>query len=165
MFSHFLTSLKTNGSLTTDLIVLGIILLIFFFYGIYFGKNRLISLIVSFYPAMFLYGIFPFATKLMILHGGNLILLNKILIFLIFLIPLDIIIARFVSVDSGYGGAEHYLRIGVSALILVALTLIFTYSVISFDSLYNFSSHIDALFTSTRIFWWYIAPFAILFFL
>ncbi len=166
MFSNFLTTIKTSGPLTIDIIVLVLIFIIFLFYGIYFGRNRLISLVLAFYPAMFLYNLFPYLAKLIILHGDTLILLNKVIIFLIFLILFDIIISRFIFADSG-GGSGHYLRLAGCSLALVILIVSFSYSIISLDSVYNFSPKIDALFTAsgTSVFWWDLAPLGLLFFL
>ncbi len=50
------------------------------------GKSRIISLILAFYPARLLFENFPFMSKLLVLDGPNLLLLNKVLIFLLFLV-------------------------------------------------------------------------------
>ncbi len=162
MFTDFF---KSGSALTNDIIVLGTLFILFATYALYFGKSRIVSLILAFYPAVFLYEQFPYASKLMFLHGDQPILLNKILVFLIFLIPLNIIIGRFVFAESGYGGSFHFLRVAGLALAGTMLALVFTYSVIDLSLFYSFSPTISALFVSAYIFWWMLAPLVLMFFL
>lgn len=151
--------------LSSDIVILVLIFIFFFVYALYLGKGAIISLILAFYPAQFFFEHFPFINKAMFLKGDSLILLNKVLIFLLFLIPLTILFSRYVFHDSGYG-SMHYVKIAGYALLCVALVLVFSYSIISLDSIHNFSPTIDALFTGVdRIFYWNIAPIAVLFFL
>ena len=101
--------------------------------------------------------------NLLLLKGEPLLLLNKVLIFLLFLVPLTILIGRYVFQDSGYGSA-HYLRCAGYALSMIILILLFSYSIVSLDSVHNFSPMISNLFTGAdRIFWWHLAPLALLF--
>lgn len=166
MFTPIVTFFKTSGVLTTDIFVLLALFLIFFLYGWYLGKARLVSLILAFYPAIFLYKIFPFANNLMVLHGAELIVLNKVLIFLLFLIPLDIMISRYIFADSGLGGSSHFFRIAGFSIALVILIVLLSYTIISLDIFYNFSPTIDKLFfPESKIFWWNLAPIGLLFLL
>lgn len=156
MFSNLL-----NGSIvTSDIIALLILFIVAFSYSLYFGKNRIISLILAFYPALYLFNSFPFRDKLIFLQGDTMILVNNIVLFLIFLIPLDIIIGRYVS-SVGYGGMK-YLRIAGYSIGLVVLVLIFSYSVVSLDSFYNFGSGVDNIFSNDYRFWLTLVPLAIL---
>lgn len=156
-------SALTNFS--SDIFILVAVFVIFFIYALSFGKNSIISLILAFYPTQLLYEHFPFMNSLLVLKGDWLLLLNKVLIFLVFLIPLYILINRYVFHDSGYGGT-HYARMIGYAAAMVIIVLIFSYSIISLDAIHNFSPSIDVLFTGTdRIFWWQLAPLAILFIL
>lgn len=151
--------------LSSDIVILILLFIFFFVYALYLGKGAIISLILAFYPAQFFFEHFPFMTQTMFLKGDSLLLLNKVMVFLLFLIPLTILFGRYVFHDSGYG-SMHYARMAGYALLCVALVLVFSYSIISLDSFHNFSATIDALFAGTdRIFYWNIAPIAILFFL
>jgi len=159
MFSNLL-----NGSfISTDIIALVVLFIIFFSYALYFGKNRMISLILSFYPALYLFSSFPFTDKLIFMEGGIALLINQIVLFLIFLIPLDIIIGRYVS-SAGYGGSKYLKMIGYS-IALVVLVLVFSYSVVSLDSFYNFGSSVDNIFSNDYMFWLTLIPLAIILFL
>jgi hypothetical protein len=162
MLSQFL---KTGSATTNDIIVLVTLFVLFATYALYFGKGRIISFILAFYPAVFLYEEFPYMAKFMLLHGTQLIVLNKIIIFLIFLISLGIMINRFIFSESGYGGSLHLARVAGFALIGVVLTLVFTYSVVSLDVFYTFSPMVSNLFVPANIFWWTLGPLLLMFLL
>ena len=149
--------------ISTDFIVLAGIFFVFFFYALYFGRNRIISLIFAFYPSALLYQIFPYFDKLIILQGDKLIILNKLVIFLIFFLPLNIIFSRYIFSESKYSGASHIFRIIGLSLCSLVLFVLFTYTVINLNIFHDFSPTIDLLFTgSTRLFLWNIAPLALL---
>jgi hypothetical protein len=156
--------LNGHGNLFgSDIFILVILFVIFFFYALYFGKNTIIATILAFYPAQFFYQNFPFMNSLLVLKGDSLLLLNKVLIFLLFLIPLTILIGRYVFQDSGYGSA-HYFRSAAYSLAMIILVLIFDYSVVSLGLIHNFSPTISTLFTGANyIFLWNLAPLVLLF--
>ena len=149
--------------ISTDVIVLAGIFFVFFFYALYFGRNRVISLIFAFYRATFLYQIFPYIDKLIILQGDKFIVLNKLAIFLIFFLPLNIIINRYIFAESGHSGASHIFRITGFSLCCLVLFMLFSYNIINLNLFYNFSPTIGALFIgTTRLFLWNLAPLALL---
>lgn len=154
--------LKIKDLFSADVTVLTIAFIVFFLYGLYFGRDRLISLIITFYLATFLYRIFPYADKLTFLSGDNLALLNKIGIFLLFFLPINIIISRYI-VAQEYDGSSHVFRtLGLSLASLIVLML-FSYTVTSLDHFYTFSPIINDLFAGAgRVFWWNFAPLALL---
>jgi len=162
MFSQIL---KNGLPISMDVIVLVGLFILFFAYAMYFGKSRIISALFAFYPAQFLFEHFPFMNKLLILKGDSLLTLNKVFIFLLFFIPLNIIIARYIFSDSGYGSSKMF-RIAGFALAGVVVVLLFTYSVVNLDALYNFSSATDVLFSGTdKTFYWNVAPLVLMYFL
>ena len=155
---------KAGTSITTDIMFLVVLFVLVCAYSFYAGKSRIISFILAFYPAQLLYTQFPFIDKLLILKGDGLVVLNKAIIFLIFFIPLNILISRYVFAESGYGGSAHVLRIAGFSLAGVVVFLLFSYSIVSLDLLYNFSPTVDALFsTPDKVFWWHLAPLLVLF--
>lgn len=140
-----------------------IFFLIFFAYVMYFGRGMLVSFLIAFYPATILYKSFPFLDKLTVLSGDKLILLNKIGIFLLFLIPLTIIIDRYILSLSDYMAPTVILRNIGLALSAVVLIVLFSYSTLNYDLLHDFSPKIDSLFTSNHsTFYWSLAPIALL---
>lgn len=151
--------------LSSDIVFLITIFVLFFIYTIYFGKSRVISLILAFYPAQFFYKSLPFLDSLIFLKGDKMIVLNKILIFGLILVLLSILFGRYVFHDSGYGSTKYFKTAGYSLAATIVL-LIFAQSVINIDALHNFSSNVDVLFNAPdRVFWWNLAPLALLMFL
>ena len=146
-----------------DVVFLITIFVILFAFGLYFGKGSLVSLILSFYPANLLFNTFPFISKTLIFHDDKLLLLNKIVIFFIFLIPIAIIVDRYISPKSSSRGIPDTFKIAGLALALTILVVIFSYSTVNYDLLQNFSPKIDLLFsTPARLFYWNLVPIILL---
>jgi len=164
--STITTFLNGNGNLfSSDIFILIILFVFFFAYALYFGKNTVIATILAFYPAQYFYQNFPFMNSVLLLKGDPLLLLNKVLIFLVFLILLTILISRYIFQDSGYG-SSHYLRMAGYAVAMVILVLLFDYSVVSLSLVHNFSPSVSSIFAGAdKIFWWHLAPLALLFIL
>lgn len=160
-----MSSLLHFSGLTADLIVVGITLLIFFLISLYFGKAKLISLILAYYPAVLLYNSFPYLQSILFAKGESLLILNKLVVFLIILILLSIAIGRFIFSESGYGGSHVVRHIGFSVAATV-LFFVFIHSIITINFIYKFSPSIEVLFgTADKIFWWLLFPLILIFFL
>ncbi len=145
---------------SSDAIFLTSAFIIFFAFTLYFGRGKMISLVLAYYPAILLYSSFPFAGKLMLLHGSKIEVYNRLAIFLLFLIPLSLIINKYIYSDAVFSGALNLFKNLAVSLILVALLLVLSHNIPNFDILHNFSAQIDQLFAnSTYIFYWNLAPF------
>ena len=165
MFDQLLKILKVGGIISSDLIVLVTVFVVLCIYALYFGKEKIISLLISFYPATLLYKNIPFLDKLIILSGDVPILLNKLVIFLLVLVLMNIIIARYIYTEE-YGGSKNYLRVFGYALAGTILFLVFCYTVISLNLFHDFSPFVDKLFVGEiKVFGWLVAPLIILLFL
>ncbi|HEY0220740.1 MAG TPA: hypothetical protein VGC58_00785 [Candidatus Paceibacterota bacterium] len=128
----------------------------------YFGRAFIISIILAFYPASMLFKMSPFAQKMLVL-SGNLVVLNNIAIFLVFLVPLTIIINRFIFTASDYGRGDNILKLAGLSVAFLILMVLFSYNLVSYDLYHNFGPQIDQLFGSTaRQFYWFLAPLAIM---
>lgn len=162
---HSTTTLltKVSGFLTGDIVFLLAVFVVLFVACMYLGKGRFISIIVSFYPATLLYKSFPFINKMLVMTGEVGVLLNKVLIFLIFLVPIYLIVNRYVAHYGEYGIAEGALRNAGFSVALLILIIVFTYTTVNLDAIHNFGPQIDAIFAGEgKIFWWRIAPIALL---
>jgi len=160
LFSYFI---QLRSVLTSDIVALGVIFAVFLAYIMFFGRNMMISLILAFYPSTLLYKTFPFIDKLMIVQGERLLIINKGVIFLIFLVPLTIIISRYVLSESVYTGSSHIIRTLGFALAGLIMVLLFSYGIVNLDPLHNFSISVDALFVGAdKIFYWNLAPLLLL---
>src|SRR3989344_2047587 len=151
---------KVTSALSGDLVFLATLFVLIFIATMYFGKNRMVSLILSFYPAAFLYNIFPFTDRLIFMEGDIGLFLNKLIIFLVFYVSANVVISKYLTSYSEYSTTTRKIGFSLSILILI---LIFSYFVASFDALHNFSDTIDELFSGgDKIFWWSLAPLLIL---
>lgn len=159
--ASLITSLKAFFS--GDTLFLCIAFVVFFAYAMFMGRGKIISLILAFYPATLLYNLFPFTAKLVVLHGDKLIALNKVCIFLIFLVLLSIIISRYIFSASEYTGSAHLLRTAGLSICGVILLLVFSYSTVDLQIFHDFAPKIDALFTGiSKLFYWNVGVWALL---
>ena len=139
--------------------------LLFAIFTLYFGRGRIVSLILAYYPATILFNSLPFINRLLILQDKMLIV-NKIAIYFIFLIPLSIVLNNYVSSESTYSGASHLVRTGGFALIALILLIMFSYSTVNYDLFHSFGDSVDHLFTPlSRVFYWNLGIFTLLAFL
>ena len=146
-----------------DAVFLCTLFVIFLALALYFGRGMIVSIILAFYPATFLFNTFPFMAKSIILSGDKLLVLNKIGVFFIFLLPLSIILNKYIFSESEYSSSPHILKsIGLSLSMVLLITL-FSYSTVNFDVFHDFSPQIDILFNGgTRLFYWNLVPLALL---
>ena len=153
----------SGGFFTSDIFIIVALFIFFFAYGLYFGKSIIISTILAFYPAQYFYQNFPFINSMLVMKGDLPLLLNKIFIFILFFVPLVILLSRYVFHESGFGGVS-YLRVAGYSLCMVIIVLLFSYSVASIDPVHRFSALVNVLFSSPgRIFLWHLVPLALLF--
>ena len=151
---------------SSDAVFLIVIFAIFFVLGLYLGKGRLISFILSFYPATLLYNTLPFVSKVLVLKGEKLLVLNKLAVFLVFFLPIIIFVDRYIFSESYNVGFSGKLRVAGLAVAVTLLIVIFSYSTINYDAFHNFSDQIDVIFTTpARLFYANLVPVALLAFL
>jgi hypothetical protein len=170
MFSQVLSITR---SVSSDVLILGVAFVVFFLYSIYFGRNKTVALVFAYYPAVLLYKTFPFLSKLMLVgNNPTLLALNQVVLFLIFFLPLNIIISRFIFIESIHAGKPSMLHnvhifrnVGLSFVCLTVVVL-FSYTVVDLSPLHTFSSAIHMLFaTPGRVWGMNLLPLALLAFL
>ncbi len=147
--------------LTGDAAILLGILILFFIYAIYSGRSRIISIILAYYPATLLFHTIPFIEKLVVLEGPTMVLLNKLAVFFVLYIPLNMIIYKYVfALDRG---SSNFVSSGRLALATLILVLLFSYTTVNLDIIHNFSPIVDSFFQgSVRTFLWNLAPLALM---
>jgi hypothetical protein len=154
---------KATSALSGDVLFLVALFVVVFVCVMYFGKNRMASLVLAFYPATLLYKSFPFLNKLIVLSGDTGILVNKIVIFIVFFVLISIVIRKYLASYDESSGV--FSKIGLSLAIIIII-LVFSYNIVSFDTFHNFSAQIDTLFKNNDlVFWWNLAPLVILAFI
>lgn len=162
--SSILSKLPSIGGIfASDIGFLIALFLVILGLAFFIGRSSLIALILSFYPASLLYKTFPFASKAIFLKGDMLLTFNKLGLFLLFLIPITIIIGKFIFSASEYGRGDGNLRLFGLSIAFLILVVFFSYNVVSYDVFHNYGAQIDTIFTITDSqFYWNVAPIALL---
>ncbi len=125
--------------------------------------HRLISLVLSLYVAAFIYTNAFFIERLTIAQGSGQLFWNKLAIFLIILLPIHILINKFVVVYKSRGGGGPFRTILLAA-VFICLSMAMLYHVIPLDSIYDLPTYIDKYFASETMFTvWLIVPLIALF--
>ncbi len=152
-----------TGWLGSDIVFIASLFFIFLVFAMYFGRGRICSLILAYYPSVILFNSFPFTNKLTSLGSGEgMVALNQAAVFLIFFIPLNFIIHRSLFCDTGSEGKSFGKSVGLAFGALV-LFVVFAYNVVNLDAFHNFSGTLDKLFSvDDYLFWWELAPLAIM---
>ncbi|HZS42872.1 MAG TPA: hypothetical protein VFA52_01500 [Candidatus Paceibacterota bacterium] len=149
-----------------DLSILVILFILTAVYGLYWGKQRLVSLILAFYPAILLFLNFPYVNNLLLIKAtAGQIFVSKCVIFLIFLIPIHLIFNRFVFGDFGFNSNRKFLQAAILSISILILIIVFFYRVVPLTNVYSVSLPLARyLSTSKDFFWWLLVPFVGLFF-
>lgn len=159
-------AIETVASLSLDTIILAIIFAVFFTYGLKYGKQRIIFLILSFYISIPIISVFPYTEKLSFFgETDKAIVYAQIAVFLVAIVILNIIIGRVISWELRSRGLRKLIETGALAFASSGLLMAISYHIIPITALHDFAAPIDSLFASPSLFfWWLVIPFVILLF-
>jgi len=149
---------KTVLSFSSDIVVLVALSAIFASIGLFFGKKRLVAIILAFYPAGLIFSVFPFFKN----ATG---FLSETLVFLVFFLLSFYLFGFILSTEFSYLRIRRLFEATILGITATALTISFSYHVVVVTSLYNFSTSIDRLFLGQMYFWWLLIPLGVLFIL
>jgi len=153
-------------SFSSDIVIVALLTAIFAAYALFLGKDRVVSLILSFYPSVLIFKALPYFKKLIVLNPSNFQdALIQVILFLIIFVPVNYVMLHIVSGEFSFSRVKKVFEAGILGLTATSLTILFSYHVINLQKMYNFSSGIDNLFTGTMFFWWLLIPFGVLLFL
>ncbi len=143
------------------LIIMGTFLVLVFF-AFQFGKDRIISLIISLYITLLVYLNFPYR-ELVTIEGSELVI--QFGIFLTFLFLINMILVRLVLADFPDDLMHKWFEVIVLGGVATTLLLAFIYHVLPIFAIHDFGADVDKYFaTSELFFWWLVAPFIAMFF-
>lgn len=146
-----------------DLIVLFFFIAVGFFYGISAGKSKLISLLISLYVSGFLFDKFYYLDQIIKTDSIASTFLIRILVFLIIVFILNLLFSRVLRISAESSEKKWWQALLLSFL---AAGLLFSYLFHLFPAkdLFTFSPVIQNLFTSDKVFfWWLTLPLIALF--
>jgi hypothetical protein len=159
-------TVETIANLSLDTIILIVIFLIFFIYGLKFGKRRIISLILSLYASIPIVLFFPYLQKISFFGDTDkAILYSQIGLFVLVIILINVVLGRIVSFELYHRGLRKLIETGALAVASGGLLIAISYHIINISELYDFVRPIDSIFASgTLFFWWLAAPLIVIFF-
>src|SRR3989344_2179087 len=129
-------TLNSVTNLPLDTIILITIFIILLVYSLRYGKYKIISILYS-----------------------------QIIFFLIIVVFFNIIIRKFILEEFLARGFRQFIESGFLAVVGSGLLFAISYHIIPITLIYDFAAPIDALFSSTRmLFWWLAIPFIVLLF-
>jgi|GEM_PF-5613544 len=126
---------ETVGSLSTDLLTFLVIFLVFYSVGVFIGRARLSSLMLSLYPAAIIFLTFPYTYNLTFIRGvKNNNEWSAFLVFLFFLIICFTLISRLIHTGEWHG-LKRWLYTALFAFFGVFQTIAMGYNVLPFSKL------------------------------
>ncbi|MFQ5662067.1 MAG: hypothetical protein ACE5F2_02335 [Candidatus Paceibacteria bacterium] len=159
-------AITTIASLSLDTIILAIIFIALFTYGLKYGKRRIISLIISLYISIPIISFFPYLQKVLFLgETVDKMLYMQIILFFLMVVLINILIDRVISWELGERGVRKLVELGALAIASGGLLVSISYHIIPITALHDFAPPIDSIFASgTVFFWWLVIPLAVLLF-
>ncbi|HJL55689.1 MAG TPA: hypothetical protein QGF60_00575, partial [Candidatus Paceibacterota bacterium] len=124
-------AIETIASLSLDTIILAIVFVVLFAYGLKYGKRRIISLLISFYISIPIILFFPYLEKILFFGETiDMMLYSQIILFLLIVVLINIIIDRVISWELGERGIRKLIEIGVLAFVSGGLLMAISYHII-----------------------------------
>ena len=159
-------ALGAVASMSLDTIILVVIFVILFGYGLKYGKRKIISLILSFYISIPIVFSFPYLQKISFFgETEKAILYSQIGLFILIIIFINIAIDMVIIWELSSRGLRKLFEMGALALASGGLLVAISYHTVKINTLYDFASPIDGLFASTTMFfWWLVIPLVAIFF-
>ncbi len=145
------------STLSLNVLVPALIFIGGFFYALVRGKEKIISAILAFYPSLFFMSIFPYWNAAVFEKEGIHSFVAHLGVFLLFYIPIHLILSRVVESYYSEKRSGKFLQIAslslafavlVMALLINFLPVIFVFSISSLITKY--------------LFWFLIAPFLLI---
>lgn len=148
-----------------DVAIIVAVFLLLAFYGFWLEKNRLTSLILSFYTASFLFSNCFFRSEITIFgESGIKLLLSQAVLFVALLIVSILILNRVIKGRFPPSGIKRWLKIAILSLAGTGFMLSLSYHALPAGEIYSFSAPVASLFEPANMFfWWLFAPLIALF--
>lgn len=146
----------------TDILVILGILVVGTLFAFFMGKSKGVSVILSLFGAITLFQAFPFMKQMLVFKGAVPEALNITGVFVAFALALFFLLDKYVVGDFIEGNFMKSVFLGIA---FTALVLAIIYFVLPFTPVYDFGANVDKWFSgSFNLFWWLVAPLAIVLF-
>tara|TARA_B100001778_G_C18372246_1_gene531354 strand:- start:190 stop:663 length:474 start_codon:yes stop_codon:yes gene_type:complete len=153
MTATVVNSIEFISHLSTEVLIVLFLIVGFAFASLYFGKDKIISFIISLFVGTFLFEIFPYEIgqkeSAFVSFGGIIVLA----------LCSTFVLRKFIHTDFPYKKTKKYLQ-----AVVLGITGTITLFVTGLSSLYEFSSFITKWLEGDMLFWVSIIPFVLLLF-
>ena len=153
-------------SFSSDIVVLAALTAVFTAFALFKGKDKVVALILSFYPSAFIFGEIPYFKQYLNSNPADFQeAVVQLLLFLVIFLPINYVVLHIVAGEFSFSRLKKLFEALILGLTATSLSVLLSYHVINLQKIYNFSSGLDSLFTGNGLFWWLLIPFGVLFFL
>ena len=153
-------------NLSSDVVAIAVIIIAVVSYGLYRGKENLVSLLVSLYIGMVAYTSSPFLKSLLFFKQNNTqVFFSKLIVYLILVVVINIVMNRVISPSFAMTRARNYIEIALLAIAVSASAIVIAFNTLSLSLAYTpslISGNILA--SSTALFSTLISSLVIIFF-
>jgi len=150
----------------SDLITFAIIFVAVSAYGLYRGKESLVSLLISLYLGKIVYASSTFLNSLLFFkENSNQIFFSKLIIFAVIVFGINFVISKIIGVNFSLSKVRNWIEIGVLALAVSASAVVIAFNTLGLSV--AFTPHIlsiSILTSASALFWTLIGSLVILFF-
>ena len=153
------TALASLLSLGGDVLIPGAFFAGFAWYGLRYGKHRLISIILSLYAGALIYTALPAEISAPFFSGTLPTRFESPFmqagVFLAIVAFIHAVTDRFISAEFPYDRIRGWFEAALLSAAAAALVLSFSYHIVSFAGVFDFSRSVSAFFSSpVSLFWW-----------
>lgn len=146
-------------SVSSDVVVILVLVAIGSAIGFFYGKSRIIAAIIAFYPAIILFRSVPFFNDVVEKNPTNTgEALSAIAVFAVGYALSFMSLKRIISAEFPYSRVKKTIEGILFGGLFASMLVYISYQVINLQKIYNFSGGIDKLFVSSVVFWWLIIP-------
>lgn len=155
----------TRG-LSSDIVAFAVIFVAVMSYGLYRGKESLVSLIISLYLGVAAYSSSAFLKSLLFFKGNNTqVFLSKALVFLVIVILINFVINKIIGVTFSMSKVRNWIEIAILSVVVVASTIVIAFNILSFSPIYSPSLlPVSLLASGLALFWTMVGSLVVIFF-
>jgi hypothetical protein len=152
--------------LSSDVVAFAVIFVAVAAYGLYRGKESLVSLLISIYLGMAAYNTSAFLKSFLILKQNNTqVFFSHLIVYLVLVIIINLVISRIIGATFVMSKMRNWLDIALLSIAVVASFVVIAFNTLSLSLAYSPNLLSASLLASgTALLWTLIASFVIVFF-
>lgn len=151
--------------LSSDVIAFAIIFLAVAAYGLYRGKESLVSFLISLYLGMIAYTSAPFLKSLLFFKDNSTqIFFSKAVVYLIVVIAINFAVSKIIGVGFAMSKVRNWIEIAALSVAVAASAIVIAFNALSLQLIYTSSLiSTSVLASGVALFWTLIGSLVIVF--